>query len=71
MDVSAVTLGSVPWKKGDTLFDGSSADYNYTKVTELGTKDFAVTYASPESVAVNDKMTLLQANATLANMAAR
>ena len=40
-----------------------------TDAKALGTDGFAVSYASPETVATGDSMTLLQANATLKDMA--
>ena len=69
LDVASVTLGPVEWKKGATVFDRSGAGYNYAGVAALGTDGFAVSYASPETVATGDSMTLLQANATLKDMA--
>jgi hypothetical protein len=68
-DVNTVTLGKVDFVKGSTLFDRSGAGYNYAGVAALGTDGFAVSYASPETVATGDSMTLLQANATLKDMA--
>ena len=66
-DVATVTLGSVTWQKGATLLDGSSTTgYNFAAVKALGTDGFDVSYASPETVAANDIMTLLKANETLA-----
>ena len=69
LDVASVTLGPAEWEKGATVFDRSGAGYNYAGVAALGTDDFAVSYASPETVATGDSMTLLQANATLKDMA--
>ena len=69
LDVASVTLGLVEWKKGATVFDRSGAGYNYAGVAALGTDGFAVSYASPETVVAGDSMTLLQANATLKDMA--
>ena len=69
LDVASVTLGPVEWKKGATVFDRSGAGYNYAGVAALGTDGFAISYASPETVATGDSMTLLQANATLKDMA--
>ena len=69
LDVASVTLGPVEWKKGATVFDRSGAGYNYAGVAALGTDGFAVSYASPETVVAGDSMTLLQANATLKDMA--
>ncbi|MBQ8701069.1 MAG: hypothetical protein IJ522_05795 [Acidaminococcaceae bacterium] len=60
-----VTLGSMNWQKDATLFDGSSADYNYANVTAVDAGKFDVTYASPETVAAGESMTLLKANETL------
>ena len=67
--VTSITLGETDWQKGATLFDRSGAGYNYAAVAALGANDFAVSYASPESVAVGDSMTLLKANVTLKDMA--
>ena len=65
-EADAVTLGAVDWKKGETLFDGSSAtEYDYANVTAVDAGKFDVTYASPETVAAGESMTLLKANATL------
>ena len=69
LDVASVTLGPAEWKKGATVFDRSGAGYNYAGVAALGTDGFAVSYASPETVATGDSMTLLQANKTLSDMA--
>ena len=66
-----INFSQVTWQKDSVLFDGSSADYNYSGVTILGTDNFNVVYASPESVAAGDSMTLLKANATLKDMAAQ
>ena len=68
-EVNTVALGKVDFVKGSTLFDRSGAGYNYAGVAALGTDGFAVSYASPETVATGDSMTLLQANATLKDMA--
>ncbi|MBO5636908.1 MAG: hypothetical protein J5906_05260 [Acidaminococcaceae bacterium] len=67
--VTSITLGATDWQKGATLFDRSGAGYNYAGVTALGANDFALSYASPETVAVGDSMTLLKANATLKDLA--
>ena len=64
-----INFTQVTWQKGAVLFDGSSADNNYSEVKALGTDNFNVVYASPESVAAGDSMTLLKANATLQDMA--
>ena len=68
-DVASVTLGSVAWQKGATLLDASGAGYDYSKVASLNMNGFEVAYASPETVTAGDSMTLLQANATLKDMA--
>ena len=68
-DVNTVALGKVDFVKGSTLFDRSGAGYNYAGVAALGTDGFAVSYASPETIVAGDSMTLLQANATLKDMA--
>ena len=61
-----VTLGSMNWQKDATLFDGSSAtEYDYANVTAVDAGKFDVTYASPETVAAGESMTLLKANETL------
>ena len=60
-----VSFGKVDFVKDTTLFDGSSVEYNYAAVTAFGTDGFDVSYASPETVAAGDEMTLLKANATL------
>ena len=65
-NVNTVTLGATNWQKGATLFDGSSAtEYDYANVTAVDTGKFDVTYASPETVAAGESMTLLKANETL------
>ena len=69
LDVASVTLGPAEWEKGATVFDRSGAGYNYAGVAALGTDGFAVSYASPETVAAGDSMTLVQANKTLSDMA--
>ena len=68
-NVDTVTLGQVDFVKGATLLDRRSVIYDYTGVAALGTDGFAVSYESPETVAAGDSMTLLQANATLKDMA--
>ena len=61
-----VSLGATNWQKGATLFDGSSAtEYDYANVTAVDAGKFDVTYASPETVAAGESMTLLKANETL------
>ena len=60
-----VSLGATNWQKDATLFDGSSADYNYANVTAVDAGKFDVTYAAPETVAAGESMTLLKANETL------
>ena len=61
-----VTLGATNWQKGATLFDGSSAtEYDYANVTAVDAGKFDVTYASPETVAAGESLTLLKANETL------
>jgi hypothetical protein len=69
LDVASVTLGLAEWKKGATVFERSGAEYNYAGVAALGTDGFVISYASPETVATGESMTLLQANATLKDMA--
>ena len=69
LDVASVTLGLAEWKKGTTVFERSGAEYNYAGVAALGTDGFVISYASPETVATGDSMTLLQANVTLKDMA--
>jgi len=61
-----VSFGATNWQKGATLFDGSSAtEYDYANVTAVDAGKFDVTYASPETVAAGESMTLLKANETL------
>jgi hypothetical protein len=66
---TSINFSKVTWQKGAVLADCSSADNNFAGVTALGTDKFDVVYASPESVAAGDAMTLLKANKTLADMA--
>ena len=63
-NTASVSFGTVEWQKDATLAD-AAAGYDFTKVAEIGTENFAMTYAKPEDVAVNDSMTLLKANETL------
>lgn len=63
-NTASVSFGAVEWQKDATLAD-AAAGYDFTNVAEIGTENFAVTYAKPEDVAVNDSMTLLKANETL------
>ena len=67
-DISAITIGSLTWQDGGNLLDGSNEDYNYAKAA-YDTDGFRLT--NPEMAATNQSMTLLQANATLADMAAQ
>ena len=66
-NANSVTFGNVNWQKDATLFDGSSNDYDYSGVTTFGTDSFDVAYtdADVRTVAADDSMTLMQANATL------
>ena len=70
-EADSITLDAVDWEKGATVFDGSSAAYDYTKVSRISADGFDVTYANPETVASGDSMTLLKANDTLKDMAAQ
>ena len=70
-EVASVSPGAVNWQKDAVLFDGSSAGYNYAKVSALGTDKFAITYDKPETVSAGDSMTLLKANETLKDIAAQ
>ncbi|MBO5604103.1 MAG: hypothetical protein J5915_01850, partial [Acidaminococcaceae bacterium] len=65
-NVQTVDIGEVAW--GGAALDGSSDDYDYRAVATYGTDSFDVTYtdADVRTVATDDSMTLLQANATLA-----
>ena len=63
-NTASVSFGAVEWQKDATLVD-AVAGYDFTNVAEIGTENFAMTYAKPEDVAVNDSMTLLKANETL------
>ena len=67
-DISAITIGSLTWQDGGNLLDGSNEDYNYAKAA-YDTDGFRLT--NPEMAETNQSMTLLQANATLADMAAQ
>ncbi|MBR4908289.1 MAG: hypothetical protein IKZ43_04670 [Acidaminococcaceae bacterium] len=67
-NADSVDINTVAWQKDATVFDGS-AGYDFTNVGAIGTDHFAMTYNNPEDVAVNDSMILLQANATLQEMA--
>ena len=69
-EAASVTIGAVGWNRGATLFDGSSAEYDYSGITALGTSGFDVAFSAPETVAAGESMTLLKANATLKDMAA-
>ena len=65
--MNSVDIGEVAWQKGATLVDNNDASYDFTGVKEIGTKNFAVTYADgvPQTVAKGDSMTLIAANETL------
>ena len=68
--VNSVDIGEVTWQKNATLVKNSDASYDFTGVKEIGTKNFAVTYADgvPQTVVKGDSMTLLAANNTLTAM---
>ena len=70
-EASSVTLGSIKWASGTEVMDGSNVEYDYTAVTSLGTDGFAMAFEAPETVDASkgESMTLLKANATLADMA--
>ena len=70
-EASSVSLGSTKWASGTEVMDGSSLEYDYAAVTSLGTDGFAMAFDAPESVDASkgESMTLLKANATLADMA--
>ena len=69
-EASSVTLGSVKWASGTEVMDGSSVEYDYKSVTSLGTDGFAMAFDAPETMDAGkgESMTLLKANATLADM---
>ena len=67
-DVTSFKLNTITWEDGAEIL--SRDKYNYSKLTTLDTKDFNITYEKPETIAVNQSMTLLKANETLADMAA-
>ena len=67
-DVTSLKLNSIIWEDGAELL--SRDKYNYSKLTSIDTKDFNITYEKPETVSVNQSMTLLKANQTLADMSA-
>ena len=65
-DVSSINIGSLTWKDGGELLDGSSTDYNYENAAyNIG--GFAI--SNMEEVAAKQSMTLLKANASLKDMA--
>ena len=70
-EASSVTLGSIKWASGTEVMDGSSVEYDYKSVTSLGTDGFAMAFDAPETMDAGkgESMTLLKANATLADMA--
>jgi len=69
-EASSVTLGSMQWASGTEVMDGSSVEYDYKSVTSLGTDGFAMAFEAPETMDAGkgESMTLLKANATLADM---
>ena len=68
-DVTTFKLNTIVWEQGAELLNRDK--YNYTKLTSLDTKDFNMVFEMPENVAVNQSMTVLKANETLADMAAK
>ena len=64
-DVSSINIGLLTWKDGGELLDGSSDDYNYENAA-YSTGDFAI--KNPKDVTAGEKMTLLKANDSLAEM---
>ena len=67
-DITSFKLNTIAWKDGAELL--SRDKYNYSKLTALDTNDFNITYEKPETIRVNQSMTLLKANDTFADMAA-
>ena len=68
-DVTSFKLNSIVWEDGAELL--SRDKYNYSKFTAIDTKDLNIAYEKPETITVNQSMTLLKANDTLADMAAQ
>ena len=67
-DVTSLKLNSVLFEDGAELLNRDK--YNYSKLTSLDTDAFNITFEKPETIAVNQTMTLLKANDTLTDIAA-
>ncbi|MBR4329342.1 MAG: hypothetical protein IKP71_05765 [Candidatus Riflebacteria bacterium] len=67
-DVTSLKLNSVLFKDGAEFL--SRDKYNYSKLTSLDTDAFNITFEKPETITVNQTMTLLKANDTLTDIAA-
>ena len=68
-DVTSLKLNTIAWEQGAELLNRDK--YNYSKLISIDTNDFKVVFEKPETVAANQSMTLLKANETLADMAAK
>ena len=66
-DVKNIDIGEVTWNAA--ALDGSSKEYDYGNVKEIGAGNFAMTFDAPEKVAKGESMTLLLANTTLNDLA--
>ncbi len=67
-DVTSLKLNSVLFKDGAELL--SRDKYNYSKLTSLDTDAFNINFEKPETITVNQTMTLLKANDILTDIAA-
>ena len=67
-EVTSFKLNTIAWKDDEELLNRDK--YNYSKLTTLDTENFNISYEKPETISVNQSMTLLKANDTLADMAA-
>ncbi|MBP5469656.1 MAG: hypothetical protein J6Z11_10485, partial [Candidatus Riflebacteria bacterium] len=67
-DVTSLKLNSVLFEDGAELLNRDK--YNYSKLTSLDTDAFSITFEKPETITVNQSMTLLKANDTLTDIAA-
>ncbi|MBQ3644341.1 MAG: hypothetical protein II961_07055 [Candidatus Riflebacteria bacterium] len=67
-DVTSIKLNSVLFKDGAELL--SRDKYNYSKLASLDTDAFNINFEKPETITVNQSMTLLNANDTLTDIAA-
>ncbi|MBP5199158.1 MAG: hypothetical protein J6Z82_00710 [Schwartzia sp.] len=69
VEVDAIALGAIPWEAGASLRPKAGiAAINYSKVSGIDSTNFSV--LNPEDAAAGDMITLLNANATLRDIAA-